>query len=124
MIETALGKLEFHVGFKKNDTIEFCGEKKEIIIKAKAYYEEDGITEEQKNAIDKYQSKRVQEDACVTDLVLKFDKDAKKRFIPKTLLFGRNGECALLCDDVMDPDEGIAICIFPEKKVVSQDDYL
>ena len=41
-----------------------------------------------------------------------------------TLLFGRNGECALLCDDNNEPDEGIAICIYPKAVIKSQDDYL
>ena len=39
-------------------------------------------------------------------------------------LFGRDGECALLCDDSEEPDEGIAVCIYPTEIIMSQDDYL
>jgi hypothetical protein len=46
------------------------------------------------------------------------------RFSPRTLLFGRDGSYALLLDDVVDPDNGLAVCLSPEEKVVTQDEYL
>jgi hypothetical protein len=52
--------------------------------------------------------------------ILKFEEE----IIPKTLHIDREGSIALLCDEVSNPDEGIAILISPEKKVLSQDDYL
>ena len=51
-------------------------------------------------------------------------KHAESRFTPTALHFDREGGCALLCDDEEDADDGIAVCIIPEKCVVSQDDYL
>lgn len=124
MIETVLGKMEFNTGFKKEDSIVFCDEVRSITVKAKAYYEEDGITNEQQESIKRYNANRAGINEKLTELALKYDKDAKNRFLPKTLLFGRKGECALLCDDKEEPDEGIAICIYPDELVVSQDDYL
>jgi hypothetical protein len=124
MIETVLGKMEFNTGFKMQDSILFCGESKKITVKVKAYYEDDGITDKQSEALKKYSECRLQMNEKISDLAIGFDKDAKERFIPKTLLFGRNGECALLCDDITEPDEGIAICLFPNENVISQDDYL
>ena len=124
MIETAIGSMEFDIGFKKQGKIIFCEDERTIIIKAKAYYEEDGITEEQEKAIKKYNDNKLEISKLIKKLVVKYDKDAKSRFVPKTLLFGRNGECALLCDDREEPDEGIAVCLFPNELVVSQDDYL
>ena len=124
MVKTFLGDLEFHTGFKKSDSIEFCNRKYEVTIKAKAYFEEDGITAEQQSSLQKYGENKEEFFKIITDLALNYDKTAKERFVPKTLLFQRNGECALLCDDVNEPDEGLAICILPEKEIVSQDDYL
>ncbi|WP_028504329.1 hypothetical protein [Ruminococcus albus] len=62
--------------------------------------------------------------ASIEKLMSDFSTNFDNRFIPKTLLIKRSGAIALLCDDVKNPDEGIAICLFPEKCVISQDDYL
>lgn len=124
MIETILGNMEFNTGFKCNNSITFCGEEKEIIVKAKAYFEADGITEAQKEAMKKYSESVKKIGDLVSDLAEEYDENAKQRFVPKTLLFSRDGECALLCDDNDEPDEGIAICIYPKAVIVSQDDYL
>lgn len=124
MIETAVGTLNFSVGFKKNDKILFCGYEADIVIKAKAYFEEDGITEVQKSTIEKYKMNYQRVCDTITRLAEEYDNNAKSRFLPKTLLFGRKGECALLCDDKSAPDEGIAICIYPNEEILSQDDYL
>lgn len=123
-MHTILGEMQFNVGFKREEKIVFCENPRTIIIKVKAYFEEDGITAEQAEALKKYSENKIEINDTLTELAINYDKNAASRFIPKTLLFGRNGECALLCDDEMEPDEGIAICIYPEKKVVSQDDYL
>lgn len=123
-MKTILGNMEFDTGFKRKDSIIFCGSAKEIIIKVKAYFEKDGITENQEVALKKYNDNRILINDKFTELAIKYDKNASNRFLPKTLLFGRNGECALLCDDNEEPDEGIAICVFPNELVVSQDDYL
>jgi len=50
--------------------------------------------------------------------------EPSSRFIPRTLLFERNGNYALLFDDTAEPDGGIAVCLFPEEQIVQQDDYL
>lgn len=124
MIETAIGTMEFNTGFKIQDNIIFCGVSNTIVIKAKAYFEKDGITEKQRKMIQKYSDNKSQIGDIITEVVSKYDINAKSRFVPKTLLFGRDGECALLCDDNREPDEGIAVCIYPREEVISQDDYL
>lgn len=123
-MDTVLGEMEFSIGFKMVDSIVFCGDAKAITIKIKAYFVEDGITAEQNNTMKQYKDNRIEITKKFTKLATEHDSDAKERFIPRTLLFGRDGECALLCDDEKYPDEGIAICVFPNEAVVSLDDYL
>ena len=57
-------------------------------------------------------------------LLTDFRENPVEEFIPTTLLIDRNGETAFLLDDENAPEEGIAACIFPEEKIVSQDEYL
>lgn len=124
MIETAIGTMKFDMGFKKQDVLLFCGKEKNIVVKAKAYYEQDGITDAQKAAIDKYKQEKSKISNDITDLIEKSYRNDKERFVPKTILVGREGELALLCSDNKNPDEGIAICVYPKLEIVSQDDYL
>lgn len=124
MIETAIGTMKFDMGFKKQDVLLFCGKEKNIVVKAKAYYEQDGITDAQKAAIDKYKREKSKISNDITDLMEKSYRNDKERFVPKTILVGREGELALLCSDNKNPDEGIAICVYPKLEIVSQDDYL
>lgn len=124
MIETAIGTMKFDMGFKKQDVLLFCGKEKNIVVKAKAYYEQDGITDAQKAAIDKYKQEKSKISNDITDLMEKSYRNDKERFVPKTILVGREGELALLCSDNKNPDEGIAICVYPKLEIVSQDDYL
>lgn len=123
-METILGWMDFNTGFKKEDNIVFCGETKSIIIKVKAYFEKDGISQKQVETLKRYNENKAAIQEMLSGLAEKFDKNAKNRFIPKTLLVGRTGECALLCDDKEDSDGGIAISVYPEQKIISQDDYL
>lgn len=123
-MKTIFGNMEFDTGFKRQDSIIYFGEAKSITVKAKAYFEKDGITKEQMDAMKKYCDNKAVINNRIIDLAMEYSEDAKNRFIPRTLLFERDGECALLCDDIEEPDDGIAICIFPNEIVISQDDYL
>ena len=53
-----------------------------------------------------------------------FSGAAETRFSPRRLLFTVSGESALLCDDAEDEDEGIAVCLLPEKTVEYQSNFL
>lgn len=57
-------------------------------------------------------------------LLTEYSQKASERFVPRTLLFEEDGTYALLCDDKEEPDDGIAVCLVPETKIMSQDDYL
>lgn len=53
-----------------------------------------------------------------------FSLDDKNRYTPKTVLFERNGDVALLLDDNKDPDDGMVAILSPNMQLLSQDDYL
>lgn len=89
-----------------------------------AYKSEKEILPVQENAWVAYTQNENESLKCFEDLMLNYSNDAETRFIPTSLHFDREGGCALLCDDVRDEDEGIAVCIMPEKCVVEQSDYL
>ena len=61
---------------------------------------------------------------CVEKMLKEYSDFAQEQFIPRTLLMNRDGSYALLFDDRDNEDEGIAVCLAPEEKIVSQDDYL
>lgn len=115
---------KFDIGFKKDAVIEWFGRKYPIRIKLQAYFEEDGVTEEQQRAYEKYSAEEKSQLECAQNLLKEFAENPKQRFSPKTLLFERDGSYALLCDDEEAPDDGIAICLAPKACIMSQDEYL
>ena len=48
------GKMEFHTGWKTQSKIAFCEQTYPITIKCKSYRQEDGLTQEQKEAMELY----------------------------------------------------------------------
>lgn len=118
-------EMSFHIGWKANISIVFYGKEYSITIKAKAYRKEDGITPEQDNALANF---AVQKNAILKTAEALLDKfrngNGAVYFTPRMLLFERDGSYALLCDDSMDEDDGVAVCLAPKQEVVSQDEYL
>lgn len=117
-------EFKFQTGWKKNDKIDLFGNEYDVVVKLSAYFEEDGITEEQKKAYIKYKNTEKTVWERLECLLTDFRENPVEEFIPTTLLIDRNGETAFLLDDENAPEEGIAACIFPEEKLVSQDEYL
>lgn len=125
MISSILGQLAFDTGWKAKSSVNLFGKSFGIVIKAKAYYEKDGITEKQTNAFADYAEKKESLFEIVERLLSSsFGDAASSRFTPKTLLFERDGSYALLLDDNDDPDDGIAVLLSPTEKIISQDEYL
>lgn len=126
MNNSVFGELVFNIGWKASADISLLNNDYSVIVKAKAYHEQDGITAEQEAAIidfgDNKQARLATVDKLLTDYAN--GEDASKRFIPRTLLFQRNGSYALLLDDNEDEDEGIAVCLAPAATIVSQSEYL
>lgn len=125
MMNSVFGDLHFSTGWKTETEMELFGKTYSVIIKARAYYEADGLTSAQEMAFSDYKGcgdkRRREAEALLRSYA---GENCAVRFHPRTLLFERDGEYALLCDDREDPDGGIAVILAPERKVMSQDDYL
>lgn len=125
MIDSVFGDLNFSTGWKAEIQMKLFEKAHRIIIKARAYYEADGLTSAQESAFSDYTDNIDERRKEVEALLRSYaGENCAVRFFPRTLLFERNGEYALLCDDRDDPDGGIAVILAPEQKVMSQDDYL
>ncbi len=125
MNNTSFGELTFNTGWKTITDISLYGTNYDVVVKVKAYYEKDGVTAEQESAYADFKENKNSRLVTVEKLLNDFaDSTSEKRFIPKTLLFQRNGAYALLFDDKQDEDGGVAVCLAPKAEVVSQDEYL
>ncbi len=118
------GKMEFHTGWKTQSKIAFCEQTYPITIKCKSYRQEDGLTQEQKEAMELYARDGQKQLSISQQILIRQYPDAQHRFTPTMLLFQRDGEYTLLLDDAKNPDEGICMVLYPKKKIVSQDEYL
>lgn len=118
---------EYYYGW--NTLLDIClwGEIYTIVVSAQAYAKTEAVTKEQEDAYSQFLSNLIAEQKTIELLLDSFvgdKRNAKQRFIPKTLLFEKNGNYTLLCDDRESPDEGVAVCLSPQKIVISQDEYL
>lgn len=125
MNNSYFGEMTFNTGWKATTDITLFGKSISIIVKAKAYYEKDGITSEQEAAFSDFSNNKEQRLRNTEKLLCDYAIiDAADRFFPRTLLFERDGSYALLFDDNNDEDNGIAVCLAPSELVLKQDEYL
>lgn len=125
MKNSVFGEFVFNTGWKTKTEIVLFNKNYSIVVKAKAYFEKDGITKEQEVAFVNFQTHKAEQLNIVEKLLIKFSSDeAVERFIPRTLLFQRDGSYAFLFDDNEDEDGGIAVSLEPTATVLSQDEYL
>lgn len=125
MIKTVFGELSFDTGWKTKTTITLFTKSYDILVKAKAYFEKDGVTQKQENAFSDFINQKVEKLKIVEALIKGYsEKSSASRFLPRTILFQRDGSYAMLLDDTEDPEGGIAVIMSPTKAVVSQDEYL
>ena len=124
MKNKAFGEITFNVGWKTTTLITLFSRESQIVVKAKAYRKTDVVTVEQEKSFTDYSKNKSEYRPTIEKMLSDYSDEAANRFIPKTLLFERDGAWALLCDDLLDPDGGIAVCLQPDKKIVLQDDYL
>jgi hypothetical protein len=124
MNNSVLDDFEFNVGWKRNRSILINNTEYEIVVHIQAYYESDGINEEQKQAYSEY----LKNEKSFLERTEKLIDDAiggSSDFLtPTTLYIDRDGSFAILFDDVNNPDEGIAVCLYPSEKIISQDEFL
>jgi len=119
------GDVKFDTGWKTKMAVSLFGKEYDIVVKAKSYREEDAVTSEQETAFGDFLRNQSGLLKSVEKLLNDFsDNNASNRFLPTILLIERNGGYALLCEDDENKEDGVAVCLAPEKKVVSQDEYL
>ena len=124
MMNQYFGELTYSIGWKTTRDIQLFGETYSIKVKIQACEPEDSIPPAQDQACRTYIENEAENLECMEKLMLEYSADAKTRFSPRRLLFDTDGGCALLCNDAEDEDEGIAVCILPDKCVMDQSDYL
>ena len=124
MMNQYFGELTYSIGWKTTRDIQLFGKNHSITVKIQAYEPEDSIPPAQDQACRTYIENEAENLECMEKLMLEYSADAKTRFSPRRLLFDTDGGCALLCNDAEDEDEGIAVCILPDKCVMDQSDYL
>lgn len=124
MNNSVIGELSFKYGWKTSRHISFFDNEVDICVTLAAYFEEDGITKEQENAYQNYENEEGVLLKKAEYVLASCCNNPSERFKARNLLFSRNGDIALLCDDEENPDEGIAITLMPNISIISQDDYL
>lgn len=125
MNNSIFGEMIFNTGWKAATEITLFGKTASITVKAKAYYEKDGITTEQEAAFSDFNDNKVKRLKIVEKLLSDYSViDTSNRFTPRTLLFDREGGYAILFDDKSDVDNGVVVCLLPTEKVLTQDEYL
>ena len=125
MKNPVFGEVEFNTGWKTTAEISLYGKKYGVTVKVKAYFEKDGITEEQENAFRDFDGNREWHMKTAEKLLDDYaGGHSPKRFVPRTILFERDGGYALLLDDVKDADGGVAVCLSPKEEALPQDAYL
>lgn len=118
------GDIKFSVGWKTKKNIVLFGQCYEVTVKIQAYFVEDGITKEQENAYTDFIESEEAKVNSIEKMLKAYSDCAEEQFIPKILLINRDGSYALLFDDDKNPDDGIAVCLAPEEKILFQDEYL
>lgn len=124
MINEYFGEMNFSIGWKTKREIQLFGKTYNITVTIQASNPEQAFPEIQKQAFLAY-TEHEKDNLCdIEKMMIEYCDYAESRFSPRTLLFKKNGMCSLLCDDEEDPDDGIAVCVFPQKYLMSQDEFL
>jgi len=124
MNDEIFGTVSFDMGWNKNESFTLWGKDYKIIITAAAYYENEAITDEQKKAYSAFVNNKARISEKIETILIRSINNLEKHLTPRFLRFEKNGAYALLFDDDTDPDNGIAVQLSPEEKVLTQDAYL
>ncbi len=124
MNNSIFGDFKFDTGWKKEIELVIFEKPYKVIVKAKAYFEKDGVTNAQEESYNAFNENKLNKIKLTESLLKDYDENPSERFIPKILLIERDGSYAILCDDKMNIDDGIAVCLTPNETIIMQDDYL
>ena len=124
-MDTIFGKMKFDYGWESPYDFELFGKKYKILLRAEADNETDAISDKQEQSFEIYQTKKATY-SKLTQILLEtsIDDFEAANYKPTTLLFQQNGEFTILLDDRQNEDDGIAVVLFPNAYVTTQDYYL
>jgi len=130
MFNKVFGEVTFDCSWETKTEIVLWGKTYSITVAARSYYEKDGITAEQESSYLLYKNEKSEKRIVIETLLSQYfnnsldHKQLSKQLTPTILGFRSNGDCALMFDDAEDPDNGIAVLLYPKEDVMTQDDYL
>jgi len=130
MYNTVFGEVVFKHGWRTETEITLWGRTFAIIVNAKAYYQTEEITAEQETAYSAFNDQKAEKQRIIESLLISYYDDIisgeqlLKQLTPTKLTINSEGGCAMLFDDEEDPDNGLAVTIFPDEDVMTQDEYL
>jgi len=138
MVNDVFGEVRWDSGWETETEITLWGKKYKITVEASAYYEHESITKEQEKsylAFKEIPTSRIEEllKQFYAELIWEnfyVDKDdlikgSPSEFLtPTELVIEQEGICALLFSDKNDLDNGIAVKLYPEEEVMTQDEFL
>ncbi|HHE3604222.1 TPA: hypothetical protein ACPDW5_000054 [Pasteurella multocida] len=118
--------LVFDYGWRKPIIIEFYGVDIEIELVFDAYKNE-GINSKQEESYNLFLSNKENYEKKIISLLNEYIENNKienAEVQAKTILFNYDGSFGLLCNCSWDIENGIAVILYPESKVVIQDNFL
>lgn len=110
----------FNYSWEVNSSIELYDKKYDIIVSADAYYADESITEKQREA---YNDFLLNENSIIAKIESELS-NTRECFVPKVIKIQKNGDLAILFDDMENEEDGIAVCITPKFEILSIDQYL
>lgn len=141
--DVVFGVMEYKHRWIKKQTISIFGKAWEVTIAAKAYSGKP-ITKEQQDAYKRFSENESTEIATIESAILSYVNDNLKELsvgwvcarkiysiadlaqvvTPKTILFKQDGTTIMLLDCVWDIEAGLAVKLYPELDIGSQDLFL
>ncbi|SUO97885.1 hypothetical protein [Suttonella ornithocola] len=117
--DTILGDLKFDYGWRKS--IEICGQHLEAIFDA---FDEEQPTDAQRKSYQSFIGEQEEYLKKASQTLKEYQKshtDAEGNIYYTAIYFARNGDYGILANCDWDPENGIAILLFPEIQVTEQD---
>lgn len=141
--DAVFGVMQYKHRWIKKQIISAFGKEWEVTVAAKAYSGKP-ITKEQQDAYKRFSVKESTETATIEKTILSYVNDNIKELsvawvgarkisaftdlaqvvTPKTILFKQDGTTIMLLDCVWDVESGLAVELYPEVKIGSQDLFL
>ena len=141
--DAVFGVMQYKHRWIKRQTISAFGKEWEVTVAAKAYSGKP-ITKEQQDAYTRFTENEIAEIATIENTILAYVNDnikdlsaewvgARKISVisdlaqvvtPKTILFKQDGTTIMLLDCAWDVEAGLAVKLYPELKIGSQDLFL